>query len=153
MTAPSITFHTNLSAFGNNTGIVVPPDALETLGAGKRPAVEVDVNGYRYRSTVGSMNGRSLISVSKAMRSETGLAAGDPIDVTLTLATAPREVELPSDFAAALDAAPGTRGFFDGLSNSLQRYHVDTINDAKTAETRARRIERSIGLFAAGKKR
>ncbi len=61
MPAPSVTFHTNLTAFGNNTGIVVPPDVLETLGAGKRPAVEVDVNGYRYRSTVGSMTAsRSL---------------------------------------------------------------------------------------------
>lgn len=153
MSTPSATFHTHLAAFGNNTGLVVPPDALETLGAGKRPAVEVDVNGYRYRSTVGSMKGQSLISVSKAIRKEIGLAAGDPIDVTLTLATEPREVDLPADFIAALDAAPGTRAFFDTLSNSLQRYHVDTINDAKTAETRARRIERSIGLFASGKKR
>ena len=153
MTTPSVTFHTNLSAFGNNTGIVVPPDALETLGAGKRPAVEVDVNGYRYRSTIGSMNGQSLISVSKAIRTETGLAAGDPIDVSLTLTTAPRDVDPPADFIAALDATPGTRAFFDALSNSLQRYHVDNINDAKTAETRARRIDRSVALFAAGEKR
>ena len=153
MSTPSVTFQTNLAAFGNNTGIVVPVEALETLGAGKRPAVEVDVNGYRYRSTVGSMKGQSLISVSKAIRGETGLVAGDPIEVTLTLATAPREVDMPADFAAGLDAAPGTRAFFDGLSNSLQRYHVDTINDAMTPETRARRIERSVALFAAGKKR
>ena len=69
------------------------------------------VNGYRYRSNVASMSGQSLISVGKAIRSETGLAAGDPIDVTLTLATAPRDVQLPSDFAAALDAAPRTRVF------------------------------------------
>jgi uncharacterized protein YdeI (YjbR/CyaY-like superfamily) len=43
--------------------------------------------------------------------------------------------------------------FFDGLSSSLQRYHVDTINEAKTDDTRRRRIDKAISLFAAGKKR
>ena len=60
---------------------------------------------------------------------------------------------MPADFAAALDAAPGARAFFDGLSNSLQRYHVDNVKGAKTDETRQRRIEKSVALFLAGKQR
>jgi uncharacterized protein YdeI (YjbR/CyaY-like superfamily) len=45
------------------------------------------------------------------------------------------------------------RPFFDGLSNSLQRYHVDQITGAKAAETRLRRIDKAVSLFEEGKKR
>jgi hypothetical protein len=148
-----VTFESELHGMGNNTGIVVPPEVVDQLGAGRRPPVQVDLNGYDYRSTVGVMGGQHLVPVSAAIRKETGLSAGDPIRVTLTLAAAPREVTVPDDFAAALDAAPGTRAFFDGLANSLQRYHVDNINSAKAPETRARRIARAVELFRAGKKR
>ncbi|HWE56471.1 MAG TPA: YdeI/OmpD-associated family protein [Acidimicrobiales bacterium] len=151
--ASSASFQTELSAVGNNTGIVVPDEIIDQLGAGKRPAVTVDVNGYSYRSTVGSMNGRAMISVSAAIRKETGLQGGDPIQVTLTLADGPRQVEVPEDLAAALAGDPAALAFFQGLSNSVQRYHVDNINGAKTEETRRRRIDKSISLFQQGKPR
>ncbi len=155
MTTPprTATSETILSAFGNNTGIVVPDEAIAALDAGKRPPVDVDVNGYTFRNTVGSMKGQSLISVSAAIRKQTGLAAGDPITVTLTLNTSERDIEVPADFAAALEQHPGTAEFFAGLSNSLRRYHVDQITSAKTDDTRQRRIDKAIELFRAGKKR
>jgi hypothetical protein len=43
----SVTFETTVTATGNNTGIAVPNDLIEQLGAGRRPWVVVDVNGYR----------------------------------------------------------------------------------------------------------
>jgi hypothetical protein len=73
--------------------------------------------------------------ISAAVRAATGLRGGDPVDVTLTLATTPREVDVPADLAAALSAAPGTADFFATLSNSVQRFHIDTVNGAKTPET------------------
>jgi hypothetical protein len=151
--AASVSFRSTLKATGDNTGIVVPSDALETLGAGKRPAVMVDVNGYAYATTVGAMGSESLIPVSAAIRKATGLAGGDAIHVTITLATAPRDVHMPDDFAAALNGVPATRAFFEALSNSLQRFHVDNINGAKSAETRQRRIDKAIELFRNGKQR
>ncbi|CAN5610431.1 hypothetical protein BH10ACT2_BH10ACT2_08460 [soil metagenome] len=151
--APTVSFATTLTAFGNNTGIVVPTDVLDRLGAGKRPPVDVDINGYRYRSTIGAMNGQALISVSAAIRKEASLAAGDAIKVTLVLNNTVRAVDIPEDFAAALRDNQGTEGFFADLSNSLQRYHIDQIDGAKTDETRQRRIEKAVGLFLAGKKR
>lgn len=149
----TVTFETSLSAQGNNTGIVVPDSVIEELDAGRRPPVVVDVNGHVYRSTVAVMGGQYLIGVSAAVRAATGLVAGDPIRVTLTVATSPRDVEVPADFAAALDTHEGTRQFFDALSNSLQRYHVDSINAAKSPDTRQRRIDKAIGLFLDGKRR
>ncbi|WP_307861741.1 YdeI/OmpD-associated family protein [Nocardioides xinjiangensis] len=146
-------FETTLSASGNNTGIVVPDDVVERLGRGKRPPVLVTVNDYEYRSTVAVMGGRYVISLSAAVRAATGLKGGDPISVTLQVADTPREVEVPSDFAAAMEQQEPARQFFDGLSNSVQRYHVDNINAAKAPETRQRRIDKSVGLFLAGKQR
>jgi hypothetical protein len=152
MTA-SVKFDSTVLASGNNTGIVVPEDVIERLGAGKRPAVVVSVNGFKYRNTVGVTGGKYMISISAAVRKETGLKGGDPVHVSLAVADTPREIELPDDFAAALSAKPKTRSFFDQLSNSLQRFHIDNINGAKSAETRQRRIEKAISLFREGKPR
>ncbi len=149
----TVTFETTLAASGNNTGIEVPAELVEQLGAGRRPPVAVDLDGYVYRSTVGVMGGRHMVSVSAAVRQATGLAAGDPVRVTLTLADAPREVDVPADLAAALAADERAGAFFATLSNSLQRYHVDAVNGARTAETRQRRIGKAVELFRAGRKR
>lgn len=149
----AVDFETTLTAFGNNTGIVVPPELLASLGGGKRPPVSVDLNGYVYRTTVGNMGGQHLVSVSAAIRKATGLQAGDAIRVTLVLDDTPREVVVPEDLMAALRAEPAAEAFFAGLSNSLQRYHLDNIAGAKTDETRQRRIDKAVALFVAGKAR
>ncbi len=62
-------------------------------------------------------------------------------------------MNVPGDLAAALAEDPQAAAFFSTLSNSLQRYHVDTVTRARTAETRQRRIARAVALFREGKKR
>jgi hypothetical protein len=151
--APSVTFDTTLLAFGNNTGIEVPVAVIDQLGAGQRPPISVDMNGFVFRTTVGVMSGKHLIPVSAAIRKDAGVKGGDSLRVTVTLESAPREVAVPADFAAALAAAPEAGAFFGRLSNSLQRYHIDNINGAKTDDTRQRRIEKAVALFLDGKQR
>ncbi len=149
----SVAFETTVAASGNNTGIVVPEEVIERIAAGKRPPVLVNVNGYEYRNTVAVMGGRHMISISAAVRNATGLNGGDPVRVTLTVADTAREVDVPADFAAALAADERARAFFGRLSNSMQRYHVNNINAAKSADTRQRRIGKAIALFLDGKQR
>src|SRR3954471_24115905 len=107
-----VSFETTLTASGNNTGIVVPDDAIEQLGRGKRPPVLVNVNGYQYRSAVAVMGGQYLIGLSAAHRAATRLQGGDPISVTLHVADTAREVQVPADLAAAMDEHEPTRQFF-----------------------------------------
>ncbi|MGZ8755956.1 MAG: DUF1905 domain-containing protein [Acidimicrobiia bacterium] len=135
------------------TGLIVPVEVIEQLGHGQKPPVRASINGHEFRTTVGVMGGLHMIGVSAAIRSETGLAAGDTVEVELTVDTSPREVEIPDDLAEAFAAQPEARDFFSTLSNSLQRYHVDNINAAKAAETRQRRIDKAISLFLAKKPR
>jgi Bacteriocin-protection, YdeI or OmpD-Associated/Domain of unknown function (DUF1905) len=149
----SVTFDTTVAVTGNNTGIVVPEEAIKQLAAGKRPPVLVNVNGYEYRNTVGVMGGKHMVSISAAVRKATGLQGGDPIHVTLTVTDTPQEMTIPADFAAALAADEQASAFFGKLSNSMQRYHVDNITAAKSADTRQRRIDKAIALFRAGKQR
>ena len=149
----SVTFETTVAASGNNTGIVVPDEVIDQLAAGRRPPVLVNVNGHEYRNTVAVMGGKHMIGISAAIRNATGLKGGDPIRVTLTVADTPREVNVPADFAAALATDERAGAFFEKLSNSLQRYHIDNVNAAKTAETRQRRIEKAVALFLDGKQR
>jgi hypothetical protein len=149
----SVAFDTTLTAIGNNTGIIVPPLLIDELGAGRRPAVVVEVNGYQYRNSVGVMDGQSMISVSAAVRSATGLKAGDAIRVTLTIADSPRPIAIPPDLEEAFKANEAARAFFVTLSNSLQRCHILNITGAKTAETRQRRIDKAIGILVARKQR
>jgi hypothetical protein len=126
------------------TGIVVPPDVIDSLGGSRRPAVTVTIGDYSYRSTVAPMGGQFLIPFAKEHRTRTGLGPGDTFDVTLELDTAPRTVEVPADLAAALDARPGARDAFDRLSYSIRKEHVRQVETAKAAETRERRIAKIV---------
>jgi hypothetical protein len=144
-------FKGTLAQVGNNTGIEVPPAIVEALGAGKKPAVSVNVNGYAYRSTIAVMGGRYMIAFSADKRAATGIKGGDKIEVTLELDTAPRVMEVPPDLQKALDRNKAAKAYFATLSYSNQRRHIDPINDAKSDETRARRIEKSVALFAEGR--
>jgi Bacteriocin-protection, YdeI or OmpD-Associated/Domain of unknown function (DUF1905) len=143
--AGAMKFSTAMFQDGNNTGIEVPADIVEALGAGKRPPVLVNVNGFEYRSTVAPMGGRYLIPFSAARRQESGIKGGDAIDVELTLDTAPRTVEVPSDLRAALDASPTAAAAWEKLSNSSRKAQVESVQGAKAAETRARRIAGIVG--------
>jgi bifunctional DNA-binding transcriptional regulator/antitoxin component of YhaV-PrlF toxin-antitoxin module len=143
------TFHTELLLQGKSaTGFAVPDEVVESFGAGKRVAVVVTIGGYSYRSTVGPYRGANMVPVSGENRSAAGIAAGDIVEVTLDRDDQPREVEVPADLAAALDADAAIRGAFDALSVSNRRAHVQSVEGAKTAETRDRRIAKVVGTLA-----
>jgi len=121
------------------TGIPVPDEAVTALGAGKKPPVRATINGYTYRTTLAVMRGVSMLSLSAEHREAAGLTAGDTVDVTLELDTAPRTVEVPADLMAAL-VERGARETFDALSYSARKEHVRQVESAKAQETRDRRI-------------
>nr|WP_281169509.1 DUF1905 domain-containing protein [Paenibacillus harenae] len=67
------------------TGIQVPDEVVESLGAGKKPAVKITIGDYSYRSTVASMGGVFIIPVSAEHRSGAGVSAGGEVDVDIEL--------------------------------------------------------------------
>ncbi|MEU7783263.1 YdeI/OmpD-associated family protein [Amycolatopsis sp. NPDC049159] len=133
------------------TGLPVPDDVVEALGAGKKPAVTVTLGGHTYRTTVASRGGRFLVPLSAENREKAGVAAGDEVTVGIALDTAPRELEIPPDLAAALAADDTARARFESLSYSAKQRFVLPIGQAKTEETRQRRVAKVITDLHAGK--
>jgi hypothetical protein len=132
------------------TGIEAPTEVVEALGSGKRPAVTVTINSHTYRSTVATMGGRYMLPLSAENRQAAGVAAGDEVEVSVELDTAPREAEVPADLAAALDGAPEAKTFFESLSYSRKRRYILQIEGAKKAETRQRRVEDTVAKLSDG---
>jgi len=152
--SPTARFRATLEQSGKTaTGIRVPPEVIEGLGSSRRPPVRVTINGYTYRNTVAVMGGDYMLSVSGEHRAGAGVSAGDELDVELELDTAPREIFMPDDFAAALDAEPEARRTFDGLSYSNRQWHVLSVEGAKTDGTRQRRIAKSVETLREGRAR
>ena len=145
-------FQTVLELAGKTaTGFRVPREVVEALGKGKRPPVIVTINGYSYRNTVAVYGDEYLLGVAAEHRERAGVKAGDLLEVDLELDTAPREVEVPPDFAAALDQDPEAKRFFESLSYSNKRRFTLSIDDAKSEETRQRRIEKYVGQLHDGR--
>ncbi|MBI2775970.1 MAG: DUF1905 domain-containing protein [Chloroflexi bacterium] len=142
---------TILSAGKTAAGIEVPPEIVESLGAGKRPPVTVTINGYTYRSTIAVLGGVSMVGVSAQNRAAAGVAGGDEVDVDIDLDTGPRVIAVPADLQLALDAEPAAKAMFERLSNSNKSWHTLQVDGAKTDETRRRRIAKSIEALREGR--
>jgi hypothetical protein len=142
-----------LSAGKTALGFEVPPNVVEGLGAGKRPPVLVTINGFTYRNTVAVYGGVYMIGVSAENRAAAKVKGGDEVDIDLELDTAPREVAVPPELRAALDADPAAKATFDKLSYSNKSFHALQVTGTTNPETRARRIEKSIAVLREGKPR
>ncbi len=143
-------FRATLQANGRTaTGVEVPEEVVTALGAGRRPPVSVTVNGYTWRTSIASMGGRFMIGISAQARAGAGVTAGDVIEVDVEHDTAPREVDVADDLAAALAAAPAARARFEALPYSHQRRYVEAVEATKKPQTRANRIARAIETLEA----
>lgn len=132
------------------TGLQVPDDVVEALGAGKRPPVAVTVGGYTYRTTVAPMGGASWVPLAAEHREAAGVQADEEVDVRIELDTAPRDTALPGDLDAALDDAARTH--FHSLAPSHRKEWVRWVEEAKKPETRAARIEKTAAALREGRK-
>jgi hypothetical protein len=132
------------------TGVEVPEDVVSSLGSSKRPKVRATINGYTYRSSVASMGGRFMLGISAEVRESAGVAAGDEVEIDFELDSEPREVCVPPDFAQALRRDTKAKRTFDGLSYSNRQRHVLSIEGARTAETRQRRIDTAVKTLREG---
>jgi hypothetical protein len=142
--ATKATFTATLELAGKTaTGMTVPPEVVEHLGAGKRPPVKVTINGYTWRNTIAVYGGRYMLGVAAEHRIGAGVAAGDILQVTVELDAKPRTVDVPADLAKALKAA-GATAAFERLSFTNRKEHVRAVEEAKKPETRARRIAKAV---------
>jgi hypothetical protein len=128
---------------GEAAGHIPLPVDPRTLFGRARAQVVVKLGGYTYRSTVAIMTGETFVPFRASHRDAAGVRPGDTVEVTLTLDTAPRTVDIPPDLAEALDAA-GLRIAWDRLGYTRQREQADAVEGAKRPDTRTRRIAATV---------
>ena len=141
------TVHTFAAALleGDRGGVfvAVPLDVPAVLGFRRVPVVAT-FDGMEYRGSVVRMGGEWIIGVRKEIRERIGRRVGDVIQVTLRRDDVPREVEIPDDLLAALSGVPAAKQRFMTMSYTHKREHIEYITEAKKADTRARRIEKTL---------
>jgi hypothetical protein len=144
----TLQIHTVLAPMGPATALELTDEQVAQLGGGKRAAVVVGIGGRSARVRLGVMGGRNLIGLSKAVRAELGVEIGDEVDATIDLDTAERDVEVPADLAAALDAA-GARAAFDALTFTRRKELARGVTEAKRPDTRERRVAAAVDEVSA----
>jgi O6-methylguanine-DNA--protein-cysteine methyltransferase len=150
----AIQFRALLQPRGPAAAVVLDDAQVAAVGEGaRRFPVVATVNGYTWRTSVARMGGEFLLGLSKEVRQGAGVEAGDEVDVTVELDTAPREVEVPEALAAALAADPQAKASFEQLAFSHRKEYARWIAEAKQEETRQRRVQQALEMIRAGKTR
>ena len=90
------------------------------------------------------------LTEAKARIDEAGTARKKP---AAPKPRAPRSIEMPDDFSAALAANPAAAQTWDGLAPSHRYEYLEWITEAKREETRAKRIGQALEWLAEGKRR
>lgn len=137
-------------ACGGGAAFDVPAGVAAALGERKRPPVTVTIGDHTFRTTVAVYGGQPMIGVNKAHRAAAGVDVGDAFDVVVALDEQPRVVEVPEDLAGALAGDTAARSAFERLSYTHQREYVEWIAEAKRADTRARRVARTVERVRTG---
>jgi ribosomal protein L11 len=136
--------HTVLEPSGPAAAIVLTDDQVASFGAGKAFPVVVDFGNRSIRLRLARMGGANMIGFSKAARAEVGVEPGEEIDVTITVDTAEREIEIPPALVEALAVDAAAKSAFDALAPSKRKEMARQIADAKQDETRRRRLEKVL---------
>jgi Bacteriocin-protection, YdeI or OmpD-Associated/Domain of unknown function (DUF1905) len=135
------------------TGIEVPAEVVEGLGAGKRVPVTVTINGYTYRTTIAPYGDVYFIPLSAENRNGAAVRAGETVDVDIERDTAPREVTVPDDLASALAADPSAGAAFEKLAFTHRKEYVVWVESAKKPETRQSRVAKTVEMLREGRTR
>ncbi len=127
---------------GNTAGFWVPNEVVESFNKGKRVPVVVTINGYSYRNTITTYDGKSAVGVSIENREKANLKVGDEVEIEVVYDDKPREVEVPEDMQAELNKDPKAKELFEKMAYSHKKEYVRWITDAKKIETRMDRLSK-----------
>lgn len=138
-----VTVTVTLEPVGPATNIPLTDEQVQALGGARSAPVVVTVGERSARLRLARTGGSNVIGLSKASRAELGVEIGQTVEATIVHDTAPREVTLPAALVEALDAE-GLRSTFDALAPSRRKEHARSVTEARSEETRARRVAKVV---------
>lgn len=135
------------------THMPIPLEVTHAFGSKARVAVKGAINGFPFRTSImPTGNGSHYMNVSREMQKGAQAAPGDVADVVMEIDAEERAVSVPDDLQAALASAGDAGKIFSSLAYSHRKEFVVWIEQAKRPETRARRVEKSVAMIAAGER-
>ncbi|MCU0486632.1 MAG: YdeI/OmpD-associated family protein [Anaerolineales bacterium] len=150
---PRHRFHAVIEDPGGGGAYVTIPFDVEQVFGKKRVKILATIDGEPYRGTLVRMGTPChMLLILKEIRQKIGKSFGEQVEVTLEEDNVPREVKLPPDLLAALEASPEASAFFQQLSYTHQKEYVQWIEEAKQAATRQRRLEKTIQMLLEGRR-
>ncbi len=147
------TFRARIEAVrGGGHCVVIPDEAAARTKLEYRARVRGSVAGVAHRSSLMKLDGKFYMGVHKATLEKAGVKAGDTVEIVLERDHEPLpEDTLPEELAAALAKDAALRAAWEKLAPSHRREHVKAVNDAKRAETRQARVDKTLAMLRAGK--
>jgi hypothetical protein len=114
--------------------------------------IEGTINGHPFRAALEpNANGGHSVRVNKAMRNGSGAEAGDTVNLAILGPEPPPR--LPADLRSALTASRDARAMWKDLADDARRIWIRWIESTNVAETRARRVRRTVEQLSEGKRR
>jgi len=137
------TYETVVIGSGNHASIEIPTKNLEEIGGNKRAPLKITINDYTYQSTATGVDGKCMVVFPMRDREAAGAAAGDTVQVTLELDSGYREVIVPVELTNSLNKHNLLKKF-SVLNYSTRKEFARSVNDAKSEDTRQRRIDKIV---------
>jgi bifunctional DNA-binding transcriptional regulator/antitoxin component of YhaV-PrlF toxin-antitoxin module len=138
-----VTYRTTILGFDNHASIEIPQPILDKLGTNKRAPLKITVNGYTYQSTATVMNGKCMVVFPMKDREAAGAKSGDTVNVTLELDSGHRDVDVPAQLMAELQAHRLVQ-VFERLTYSRRKEFSRLVAESKAPETKSRHIHKII---------
>jgi hypothetical protein len=136
---------------GGGMAIELPFDPSAAWGERDRYDVTGTIDGHKVRGKLTSKAGGHVLELGPAWCRDATIAVGGQVDVVLA-PEGPQVGAMAEDIAAALDAEPGARRFFESLPTFYRKNFMRWIEGARRPETRAKRIAETVATLKSGKR-
>lgn len=139
--------------YGDKTGwtyVEISPDVAKDIKPGNGRAFRVkgllDEFAIAGKSLLPHGEGKFILPFNQEMRKGTRKKCGAMLRLRLE-EDRDFKLEVPDELAECFGNEPEAAAYFDSLTPSHRGYFIKWINDAKTYETRARRLERTVNAL------
>lgn len=149
-------FNTVICQFGENgdktgwTYITIPAEIAQQIKPGNKKTFRVkgklDAFAIKSIALLPAGEGDFIMALNATIRK--GIKKGKGATLQVALTEDKEEIKPPADFIDCLTDEPKALQQFNGLAKSHQNYFTKWINEAKTAQTRDKRIAQSVNALA-----
>lgn len=144
-------FVSKLEKVSGKAFVAVPFDPNDAWGSKDAHYVNGKMGGCVFRGVVERLGESWVIPIGPAWLRDQAVEVGDRVEVEIG-PEGPNSSNMGEDVAAALDAKPEARRFFDSLPTFYRNNFSRWLKDAKRPETRAKRLAEMVALLKEGKR-